>query len=84
VLSHQSSSTGDDAANYMATGTGTFRFIMVNMRANVSFAYFMGGVKTPTLVAVSNVVRLSVPTDSISLSTSAVCRRLNSRTPTRR
>lgn len=46
---------------YKYTGKGSLRFQLINQRSNFSFALFTGGLSTPKLVAVSNIVAFANP-----------------------
>ncbi|EOA14530.1 hypothetical protein CARUB_v10027762mg [Capsella rubella] len=47
--------------DYMKTGSAVLKFMLINQRADFSFALFTGGLSNPTLVAVSNHVSFINP-----------------------
>ncbi|CAO2826982.1 unnamed protein product [Amaranthus hypochondriacus] len=48
-------------SNYTQNGKATLRFLLINQRADFSFALFSGGLSNPKLVAVSNSVSFVNP-----------------------
>jgi hypothetical protein len=47
--------------DYMKTGNAVLKFMLINQRADFSFALFTGGLSNPTLVSVSNHVSFINP-----------------------
>ncbi|XP_006402109.2 probable inactive purple acid phosphatase 27 isoform X1 [Eutrema salsugineum] len=47
--------------DYMKTGKAVLKFLLINQRADFSFALFTGGLSNPNLVAVSNHVSFTNP-----------------------
>ncbi|KAL8143944.1 hypothetical protein V2J09_016976 [Rumex salicifolius] len=48
-------------SGYGKNGKATFRFLLINQRADFSFALFSGGLSTPKFVAVSNSISFANP-----------------------
>ncbi|XP_074564958.1 nucleotide pyrophosphatase/phosphodiesterase-like [Curcuma longa] len=48
-------------SNYASNGRGQLRFLLINQRADFSFALFSGGLENPKLIAISNVISFSNP-----------------------
>ncbi|PSS07671.1 Inactive purple acid phosphatase [Actinidia chinensis var. chinensis] len=51
----------ESSSDYTKTGNASLQFILINQRADFSFALFTGGLSNPKLVAVSNVITFSNP-----------------------
>lgn len=48
-------------SNYASNGRGQLRFLLINQRADFSFALFSGGLENPKLIAISNVISFLNP-----------------------
>ncbi|KAJ0105154.1 hypothetical protein Patl1_18270 [Pistacia atlantica] len=51
----------DSNASYSKTGKASLQFLLINQRADFSFALFSGGLSNPKLVAVSNFISFANP-----------------------
>ncbi|XP_059657397.1 probable inactive purple acid phosphatase 27 [Cornus florida] len=51
----------DSNPDYTKTGNASLKFLLINQRADISFALFAGGLSNPKLVAISNIISFANP-----------------------